>query len=169
MTSPGPSHSTFSDNSTDSASSAGRGGAIANDSFGPLRVTNSTFSGNTFTYIGGAIVNSSYRRMTIVHSAFSDNAAGVLFEDDAIFSDEGGAIFNDGPATLRNTIVADSPSGGNCGVFVPDYGANLVTDGGHNVSDDDTCNLTQATGSLPDTDPLLDPEACRTTVVPPRQ
>ena len=75
----------------------------------------------------------------VVNSTFSGNSA-----------ESGGAISAFGGVTLQGTVMADSPFGGNC--------SGPPTDGGHNVSDDGTCGLTQATGSLSNTNPLLDPE-----------
>jgi CSLREA domain-containing protein len=117
--------------STISGNSAGigAGGGILN--FGTLTVTNSTFSGNDGDS-GGGIYNRGI--LTATNSTFSGNSASTL----------GGGIENfDGTATLRNTIVANSPSGGNC--------AGTITDGGGNLSWPDT--------SCPgiNEDPLLDP------------
>ena len=53
--------------------------------------------------------------------------------------------------TLTNTIVANSLLGGDCG------GDYLITDGGHNISSDDTCGFSPANGSMPNTDPFLGP------------
>ena len=50
---------------------------------------------------------------------------------------------------LRNTIVADSPSGGNC--------SGPITDGGHNLDDGTSCRFSAANGSLNNTNPQLDP------------
>ena len=60
--------------------------------------------------------------MTVSNSTFSGNSAEV-----------GGGIDNDGfTATLKNTLVANSPAGGNC--------AGTITDGGGNLSyGDATC------------------------------
>ena len=46
-------------------------------------------------------------------------------------AEDGGGIYNwEGTVTLRNTIVADSPAGGNC--------TGAITDGGGNLSYPDT-------------------------------
>jgi hypothetical protein len=83
----------------------------------------------------------------VTNSTFSGNSAGGCCGG-------GGNIYSTGEPTLtlRNTIVANSSEGGNCS------GDYLWIDDGYNVDDDGTCSFTQATGSLPDTDPLLDPE-----------
>jgi CSLREA domain-containing protein len=109
------------------------GGIAACD--GLITITNSTLSGNSADF-GGAINN--YGTMTISDSTFSGNSASL-----------GGAIYNSGMLTETNSIVANSPSGGDC------WGT--ITDGGHNISSDDTCGFDPANGSMPNTDPLLGP------------
>jgi predicted outer membrane repeat protein len=120
------SNSTFSGNNA-----FGNGGAIYND--GTLTVSNSTFSGNNTgasDASGGAIFNSG--TLTVSNSTFSGNSART-----------GGGISNYGTGTLKNTIIANSPSGGNC------YGA--IADGGGNLSyPDTTCPGTNS-------DPMLGP------------
>ena len=49
---------------------------------------------------------------------------------------------------LTDSIVANS-LGGDC--------HNVVTDGGHNISSDDTCGFDPANHSMPSTDPVLGP------------
>jgi len=49
--------------------------------------------------------------------------------------------------TLRNTIVANSASGGNC--------VGTITNGGNNIDDGTTCGWVSASGSMSSTDPLL--------------
>jgi hypothetical protein len=140
-------NSTFSDNSADFG-----GGAIFNR--GTLRVTNSTFSGNHAADIGGALFLAPGEFLeitteaTITNTTFSGNSAssgGAIFRSTRFDDDSGFSV-----VTLSNTIVADSPSGGNCS-------GDRVGDSGYNVEDTNTCGFTQATGSLPNTDPLLDP------------
>jgi CSLREA domain-containing protein len=123
-------NSTFSGNSA-----SGVGGGIDNLLFpgGALTVTNSTFSGNSATQ-GGGIHNYAGATLTVTNSTFSGNSAA-----------QGGGISNYGAGTLRNTVVADSTSGGNC--------AGAITGGGGNLSwPDATCpGINQ--------DPLLEPLA----------
>ncbi len=103
-------------NSTFSANSAGTGGGIYNS--GTLTVTNSTFSNNGAGGTGGGIYNFSGAVATITNSTFSGNHAGG-----------GGGIANSAAAgstvTLRNTIIANSTTGGNCGGTITDGGNNL--------------------------------------------
>jgi len=104
-------------------------GGISNA--GTLTVTNSTFSGNS------------------VPSGVS--AFGGAIENIELLCGAGNAPC---PATLTNTIVANS-SGGNC--------AGTITDGGHNLDDGTTCGFTgtgctnSSGSSLCRTNPKLDP------------
>ena len=112
------------------------GGGVFNEG-GTVEVTGSTFSGNFAGDSGGGISNSG--TLSVTDTTFSGGESVI-----------GDGIYNEGgTATLRSTIVANN-AGGNCG--------GSLTDGGYNIDDDGTCGFTTATGSLPDTDPLLDPE-----------
>jgi CSLREA domain-containing protein len=107
--------------STFTANVSVNGGGIAN--YSHLTVSNSTFGANN-AFNGGAIFNDG--PLTVANSTFSANGA----------SNSGGAIYQSGfgGTTLRNTIVANSTSGGNC--------AGGIGDGGHNLrwpSSDTTC------------------------------
>jgi len=123
-------------NSTLSGNSAGgSGGGIENR--GTATLTNSTLSGNS-AYNGGGIKNLSQAMLTLTNSTLSGNSAGA-----------GGGIFNNGTATLNNTIVANSPSGGDV-----DNNSGTLT-GSHNLIED-------GSGGLADTivaDPKLGPLA----------
>lgn len=134
-------NSTFANN----ISNGGSGGAILSFSepdsiyfFVPVSVNivNSTFSGNSAFFQGGAI--SLFGKALIVNSTLSGNSA----------AQQGGAIFQISQqgtlTTLKNTIIANSPNGGNCaGVAVTDGGNNLQFPG-------TTCGAT-----IPTADPLL--------------
>ena len=108
------------------------GGGI--DNGGTISITNNTFSGNTAGYSGGGINNQG--NLFISNSTISGNSAVV-----------GGGV--NGIGILTNTIIANSPSGGDC--------SGPITDQGHNLDSDDTCGLNPANGSMPNTDPLLGP------------
>jgi CSLREA domain-containing protein len=127
-------NSTFSGNSA--SGSGGFGGAIFNDNGATLMVTNSTFSGNSATD-GGGIYNGGMLEVT--NSTFSGNSA----------STQGGAILNASDWTLRNTILANSPSGGNCNSI-----GNPLIDGGYNIEffPGNTCSFNAST-SKSNTDP----------------
>jgi hypothetical protein len=75
------------------------GGGIAN--YGQLTVTNSTLSGNHSSYYGGGIAN--LGQLTVTNSTLSGNS-----------STHGGGILNANTSTLtvNNSIVANSPAGG---------------------------------------------------------
>lgn len=130
--------STFSGNT--STGDFGGGGAIRNDN-GTVNVANSTFFGNTAIgkdSSGGAIVSTgSTGSLTVINSTFSANSAAFV----------GGSIrLSGGTATLSNSIVANSPSGGNCS-GIP------VTDSGNNLDSANTCGFT--INAKISTDPLL--------------
>jgi hypothetical protein len=78
-----------------------KGGAIANLG-GGVTVINSTFAGNQALGSGGALANTS-GRATVTNCTLSENSAGT-----------GGAVYNKGHLLLRNTILANSPDGGDC-------------------------------------------------------
>jgi hypothetical protein len=125
--------STFSDNSARS------GGGIYNEN-SSTTVTNSTFSGNSAFDDGGGIFNNFRGTLTVTNSTFSGNSAENF----------GGGIFSaGGTATLKNTIVANSTSGGDC---------DGATDSGYNLIEDGSC-LTAGTTSIsgdPNLGPLAD-------------
>jgi hypothetical protein len=108
-------------NSTCTGNSALTGGAIFN--WGTVTIANSTFTGNSASF-GGAVANSA-ATVTVTHSTLSGNSAVT----------SGGNIYNaGGTVTLRNTILANATSGGNC--------VGSVTDGGNNLrwpSTDSSC------------------------------
>jgi hypothetical protein len=118
------------------------GGGIYNS--GALKINNSTLSANhagplslqSNRGLGGGISN--HGTLTVSNSTLSGNYAGV----------GGGINIYGGTAALQNSIVANSPSGGNC--------AGTVTSNGYNLSSDDTCNFTN-TGDLNNTDSMLGP------------
>jgi hypothetical protein len=85
--------------------------------------------------------------LTVTNSTFSGNSGHTYF------GDGGGAIlFYSGSATLKNTIVANSPLGGNCFVV------SGPTSQGHNLSDDASCSsYFNQTGDLNSTPAGLDP------------
>lgn len=114
----------------------GAGGGVAN--FGTAAVSGSTLSANSATNsvsgggAGGGIYNSG--TLTVSNSTLSGNG-----------TTSGGGIYNSvGDTKLKNTIVANSPSGGDCLI-----GGGTITDGGYNLSSDGTCNLATANRSQP--------------------
>lgn len=122
--------------STFSGNGALDGGAILTNA-GPLIVANSTFSGNA-AYSGGAIVGAG----TFTNSTFSGNTSEEL--------GGGGSIIAFGTVTLINTIFAGGGTNGNCNN--PSVGGNAITDGGGNLSDDDSCGFSAGTSlnNVPD-------------------
>src|SRR5262249_22157707 len=116
-------NSTFSGNRGSSGDgSSTSGGAIFSDGVA-LGVTNSTFTGNSAT--SGGAINSQDRTGAVTNSTFTGNSA----------TEAGGAIFQLIPTlTVTNSILANSPSVGNCGGVA-------ITDGGHNIDTGDTCGF----------------------------
>jgi CSLREA domain-containing protein len=129
------------DSSTVSGNSGtAHGGGIVNR--GTMSVRNSTISGNTIAF-GGGIIN--FGTATLTSSTLSGNTA-------TFGAGGGGGIYADsaGSITLKNTIVANSPSGGNC--------TGGIGSLGHNLSSDASCGFT-ASGDLQNTNPQLGPLA----------
>ena len=102
-------------------SASQNGGGIQN--FDVMNIDTSTFSGNEANY-GGGIANSTGGILTVHNSTFSDNT-GTFF---------GGGIFNQQTLYLRNTIIANSISGGDC------YSHPAPADDYYNIIEDDTCS-----------------------------
>jgi CSLREA domain-containing protein len=161
-------NSTFSGNTT-----PGSGGGIS--SSGALTVANTTFSGNTATGFGGAggglykFGAGSPLTANVRNSTFSGNTASVfgggiytahstLFVTNSTLSGNaangagapGGDIYQDsgqGAVTLKNTIVANSTAGGNCG--------GIIANGGNNLDSGATCGWGSNNNSLSNVDPKL--------------
>ena len=157
-------------NSTVSGNSASYyGGGIYNGG-GTVTLTNSTVSGNTANYQGGGIYNGG-GTVTLTNSTVSGNSApyngggiynflGTLTLTNSTLSGNtapyggGGGFYNyfDSTLRLKNTIVANSTSGGNC----LNYGT--ITSYDHNLSDDGSCSAPlPGPGDLNSTPAGLDP------------
>jgi hypothetical protein len=135
-------------NSTVSGNGGPFGGGISN-AFGTLTLINSTLFGNYAAYSGGGIANAG--TLTVSNSTLSENYSvcdGGAISTPISFSLCIPGIGNSAPTTLKNTIVANSRSGGNCqGTFIS---------AGHNVSDDASCSFS-GPGDLNSTPAGLDP------------
>lgn len=139
--------------------SAGQGGAIQLSNGGTLTVNSSTLSQNSATGSqGGGGIFSGFHNLTVINSTFSGNAAagsggGILSVaggntvSTSTFSGNSAAVAGGGIygafTNLANSVVANSPSGGNCAGSIVDHGGNLTWP-------DATCPGLNA-------DPLLDP------------
>jgi hypothetical protein len=120
------------------------GGGIR--SLGNVTIVNSTLSGNTATgWHGGAIFHTD-GAMEITNSTLTNNA-GPDWAPSAIFI----GSFNANVPTLMltNTIISGNQW------YACDHwtGANVLTSGGHNLVQDDTCN--PVASDLIGVDPLL--------------
>ncbi len=90
-----------------------------------LNLNRVTVANGNVGYYGGGISNQASVGLTVIDSTFSGNSAGQA----------GGGISNHySRVTLKNTIVANSPAGGNCYSIGPDP----IADGGGNLSYPDT-------------------------------
>src|SRR4030095_12735644 len=77
-------------------------------------ITNSTFSSNSAN-VGGGIDNGTLSVLTVTNSTFFGNSADSY----------GGGRNGFTLVILRNTIIANSPSGANCSGSFSDDGGNL--------------------------------------------
>jgi hypothetical protein len=154
-------------NSNFSSNSAGVDGGGIGNSGGTMTVTNSTFSSNSASE-GGGINNGDGQFLdstaTISNSTFFMNSAGngggienlsngtgiaMMMVTNSTFSsnsasNHGGGIETNSPTvTVTNVILANSTSGRNCG--------EAVTNGGYNISDDNSCGFGSSTAANGDT------------------
>ena len=96
-------------------------------------MVNVTFSGNSASS-GGGIYNNTSAAWTLTNVTLSGNSAtdgGGIYHHSAFSSAN--------TVTLKNTIVANSPSGGNC--YQAGSSSNIGSNG-FNLSDDTSCGLT---------------------------
>ena len=144
--------------STISGNTATWGGGI--HAGGTATITASTITSNSVTDSGGGIRSSADLKIadSTVSSNFATRGAGieVYFSSTATLTnstltdngaDSGGNIISDGTVELLNTIVANSPSGGNCA-------GSGIGSLGHNLDSGATCGFT-GPGNLVNTDPML--------------
>jgi len=113
------------------------GGGIA--VLGAVGLTNVTVSTNVSQQRGGGLWVGPQGRASLQFVTVAANAAAA-----------GGALYNDGgEVTLRGTLLAASPGGGNCGGLAP-------SSQGGNLEDRDSC-LLRGSGDLVNADPALQP------------
>ena len=152
------------------------GGLNNNSSNGSVEVWRSALTGNEATRDGGGL--HSFGDVRLEGSTVSDNSAGrrgggfkgagdtsvvvnnTLTGNTALV--DGGGIFVESCSVvgIKNTIVADNPTGGDCAVTEnPQAQADeLLISLGHNIDSDDTCYLVH-TSDFAATDPQLEPLA----------
>ncbi|GIW45409.1 MAG: hypothetical protein KatS3mg077_2691 [Candidatus Binatia bacterium] len=103
---------------------ANRGGAVFND--GDVVLLNTTFwangraSGRRATSRGGALYNVAGKTARLAHLTFVGNLAEA--GGGALYVEEGSQV------RIKNSLVADSPEGGNCHGPLLLYGTNFSTD-----------------------------------------
>ncbi len=130
------SNSTLSRNRQTITNNGGAG--IRNDA--TLIITNTTFYSNTAVNSGGGLLN--YGTVTMTQSTLANNSSSI--------GGGGGGIYSFfGSVTLRSTIIANSPVGGNCL-------GTTITSLGYNLDSGNTCAFA-ASGDLTDTNPMLGP------------
>ncbi|MBO9386261.1 MAG: right-handed parallel beta-helix repeat-containing protein [Thermomicrobium sp.] len=113
------------------------GGGIA--VLGTVALTNVTVSTNVSQQRGGGLWVGPRGTASLQFVTLAANAAAA-----------GGALYNDGgEVTLRGTLLAASPGGGNCGGLAP-------SSQGGNLEDRDSCGL-RGTGDLVNANPNLQP------------
>jgi CSLREA domain-containing protein len=121
------------------------GGGVFNN--GAMTAVNTTISGNRVSPFlgagggaGGGIYNDSGQSLTLKNVTITDNSS----------TEPGGGLFNldTGTLSMTNSIVARSPSGGNC--------VGTITSAGHNLDSDASCGFDQA-GDHSNVFPLLGP------------
>jgi parallel beta-helix repeat protein len=111
-------------------------------------LTNSTISGNTATQNGGGIHNYSSSDLVLTNVTLSGNGAA-----------SGGGLYNDlvAGANIKNTIIANSASGGDCilanGSVISSASANNLLEDNSNA-----CGFVNSvSGNIIGTDPQLGP------------
>jgi hypothetical protein len=152
-----------------SGNTAIEGGGIASLA-GTLTITNCTLSGNSIQGGSGVVVGGggifSQGTLTITNSTISGNSSNTdgggikinlgtakisfttLSGNSAV---SGGGIFNGSQLSIKNSIVANSPSGGDCA------GPGTTTATGTNFNTDGTCpGFTQVTPAQLNLGPLQD-------------
>ncbi len=134
-------------NSTLSGNSAGAYGGGVYNNYGTLTIGNSTLAGNSANAgYGGGILNESAGTVTLSNSTLAGNFTTLY----GGYGGFGGGIFNGGTATVKNSIVANSSSGGgDCYGTIAALGANLDTDGSCGST-----NFTQVTSARLNLGPL---------------
>ena len=109
--------------------SATRGGGLYNDVASTATLNNVTVSANGANQGGG-----------LYNFEGTANLTNVTVTGNTGSLDGGGILLDGGTVTVKNSIVANSPVGGNC--------SGGVTNSGFNLANDNTCGFTQVTNVL---------------------
>jgi CSLREA domain-containing protein len=145
------------------------GGGIYGNALHDAAIFRSTISGNTAADRGGGLyLTAATGKVEILNSTISGNEAGISAGGMGLLlnaatvnfvtvagntSPKAGGILGDSAVSVSNSILAGN-SGENC-----DLGTFVLTSGGHNIVDDDTCNFSlpgDQTGADPELGPLAD-------------
>jgi CSLREA domain-containing protein len=132
-------NSTFVNNTTGGGGLGGNGGALYNTANNHLTLVNSTVASNTVVNNGSASGGGLYNAgtLTLANVTVSGNTAQTGLGG-------GLAVGAGSTTTLHNSIIANSPQGGDCLAT----GAT-VTNGGYNLVEDNSCGFSGGS------DPLL--------------
>jgi LPXTG-site transpeptidase (sortase) family protein len=118
-----------------------QGGGVANMA-GTVNIENSTVTGNSASSQGGGVYNSSGMTANVLNSTITDNRAAI----------RGGGVDNHGTMKLVNTIVANSPAGGDCrNSFTITADHTLMEESGANACD----QINGVNGNIIGYDPLV--------------
>ena len=153
---------TLTDVAVANNTTSGKGGGISNDTSGTLTLLRSTISGNsTPTNDGGGIFYNGTAAGSLTNVTISGNSssngggiynqktltlANVTISNNSASLQGGGIRRSAGTITLKNTIVANSTSGGNC--------SGTITSAGYNIDSANTCAFA-GTGDKINTNPNL--------------
>jgi CSLREA domain-containing protein len=114
------------------------GGGVWNDNNFSLEITNSTFVDNGAHDQGGGMYDAGFT--DLLNCTFSGNQAA-----------SGGGVYAGVSLHIKNTILANSVAGGNCG-----YLGTPSQNSGNNIDSGTTCGFGSANGSMSNTNPQLD-------------
>lgn len=112
---------TVTNSTFDSNASAGGGGLYNNSR---LWVYNSTLASNVADGDGGGLINDASGTLTLSNSTLNNNSAVAI----------GGGVRNLGELEYLNTIIANSPNGGDC------FNTGTISANFNNLVEDGSCN-----------------------------
>ena len=136
----------------------GSGGGLFNA--GTLTLSNSTVNGNHSGDGGGAISSTDFGADGRGGGLYNATGGAVTLNNSTLSgnrtitdtgSKDGGSLWNSGAMAVKNTLIANSPEGGNCA------GPGAFTALGHNLATDGTCpGFSSVTSAELNLSPLAD-------------